>query len=53
MRVVINYERVLLQIKGRWRFVYRPVYKKMGKGAALESRKKGNTISIEGLEKTI
>jgi hypothetical protein len=46
MRYVIEYKKIIVKRKGRWRYVYRPIYEDKGKGAGLEKARNIKTIQI-------
>ena len=48
MLIVIDYIKVIKRVKGRWRYIYRPIYKDKGKGAGLTKSKDPSIFSIRG-----
>lgn len=48
MLKVVDYKKVIVNIKGKWRYVYRPVYKDGGKASGLNKSKDPSILFVKG-----
>lgn len=45
---VVDYRKIIVKIKGRWRYIYKPIYEDNGKGAGLTKSKDPSIFLIRG-----
>lgn len=48
MQAVSDYKKVIIKVKGKWRYVYKPVYIDKGKGQAREESKDPRMLRVNG-----
>ena len=48
MLIVVDYIKVIKKVRGKWRYVYRPIYEDGGKGAGLNKSKDPSIFSVKG-----